>query len=146
MSIEHRGVATVFGTTGAILYRGVTLENSYIRPSMRFTDDFTMIPLRDRKNDIIGCKVSDLRGMGVIELIPISSVSSATARAAIALPPPMAMVQLFGISRTIDGFWNYIGGGDVVFSSAGHAVVTLPIARFNSDQNSQRLSRIRKIA
>lgn len=139
------GRAKVWGINGIIAY-GVAAAATQNMTGADFTNNWNEEPLiNPATGEVIGNTATREAIEVTIDFTPIAATAGtgtfADARKACMLPAKYAVVTLSGFdeaptpdfafgTRSINGTYNYVGGGKITFSPEGDARLTLPLRRY----------------
>lgn len=125
------GVAVIYGIRGNVWVPGLATVVGSIYNSAGFYDRFDLVWRRDAEGDVVGSKMSNLRGECTINFIPYSTAAKSRIYP-ISLPSPMSRVILnqFEING-LNGEWNYSGEGSISMMLGERMTMTLNLVRFS---------------
>ncbi len=130
------GKFSIFGIDGNIAYTGVgATYNNVVGIGLK--DKFDVAELKDRTGSVISESSTNRRAEVTFEVIifdPATPGTLATAKSKVLLPDPLAVVTVADMGITyLDGTWNYVGDGDISFTSEGYLKMSLPCRRRGSN-------------
>jgi hypothetical protein len=123
------GKAAVHGVDGTLLFSGLlATENKLTAADLG--DEFDLDYLEDGAGEIVGVAATSPKRTATFNIIPFDPSSPSTlttAKTKVVLPTALATVTVASTGvASIDGTWNYAGGGRIGISKKGYVVVTLP--------------------
>ena len=144
MANQYAGHAAVYAIDGTIAYTGkafvdastVALSSANAEPqSVSFGHEFQTIEVKSRAGKTVGmASLNESQTVQVTIIVHAGAGGTyATAKNAVKLPAPLALVTLAGFDGTgasLDGTYNYVGGGSISLTSEGYHSISLQLKRF----------------
>lgn len=120
----------MFGVTGKVAYTGVVTGVNYVT-GFEVTDNFQVADLKNGVGRVKGQAATNRSFDAVVKMIPVDENGAlATAKSNIKWPAPLGVITVteFG-TDTLDGTYNYQGGGKLVTTPEGYIEQQLPCKR-----------------
>lgn len=131
--MKNTGKAVIYGMgNSTILIYGYASIGNVLLTSANVTDTYDSVNLVNAEGDVIGQKVCNMANTCIIEMMPVGGSLINTVNAAydsVQMPLPNGLVLLTYFPASINGYWNYSGGGTFRMVKDNFGILTIPLIR-----------------